>query len=253
MSFLLQDRADAGRQLASALARQHHARDAIVIAIAPGGVPVAHEIAEALHAPLDVIATRALRTRDGVQFGTIATGAARALDWSVVSGGDVSDEDIDSVCAEEQAEVERLTKRYRGDRLVPEIAGRQVILVDEGIDTGATMHAAISALRARRPTRLIVAAPVARFDVLRQLRREVDEVVCLGTPYPFEKIRRWYWLCPPVTDEEVHATLARHWTADDARAPQASFRRIRARKPCVKALENNGNGKTRKPAATVNR
>ena len=190
MDLLLKDRATAGRQLANVLAEHRKRGNVLVLAVAPGGVPVAAEIAKSVEAPLDVIVVHKLATSgdDGVVFGAIATGGSRALDWGVVSGMDVSDEMIEAVCTQEETEIERQTKLYRGDRLPPEVSKQRVILVDEGIDTGTTMHAAITAVRALQPARLILAVPVARFDVLRQLHGEVDEVVCLGTPYPWYPI-----------------------------------------------------------------
>ena len=223
MDLLLQDRAAAGRQLATALRKYRKHRDVMVVAIAPGGVPVAAEIAQSLEVPLDVIVARVLRlpSENGLVFGSVATGGARALDWGHVSGVDVSDETIERVCATEGAEVERLTRLYRGDRLPPEMSGRRVILVDEGVDSGVTLHGAAAAVRALHPAKLVLAVPVARFDVVRKLYGAVDEVVCLGTPYPFENIARWYWFFPDVTAESVRETLQRMWFSEDERSAAA--------------------------------
>ena len=133
MDLLLKDRATAGRQLANVLAEHGKRGNVLVLAVAPGGVPVAAEIAKSVEAPLDVIVVHKLATSgdDGVVFGAIATGGSRALDWGVVSGMDVSDEMIEAVCTQEETEIERQTKLYRGDRLPPEVSKQRVILVDE--------------------------------------------------------------------------------------------------------------------------
>ena len=220
IEMLIQDRPSAGQRLAGALMKYRKRKDALVLAIAPRGVPVAAEVARILQAPLDVTVIRKLDVPGaaGEHMGAIAAGGARALDWGIVSGLDVSDEALDAICARELAEAERLMQTYRGYRLLPELRGRPVILVDEGLETGASIRAAIAAVRAQQPAKLILAVPVAPFDVLTQVREDVDEVVCIGTPYPYGAIAKWYWDFPEVTAQTVCETLAARWAADDARA-----------------------------------
>ena len=220
IEFLIQDRPSAGQRLAGALMKYRKRKDVLVVAMAPRGVPIGAEIARILHAPLDITVVRKLDVPGaaGQHMGAIAAGAARALDWGIVSGLDVSDEALDAICARELAEAERLMQTYRGHRFVPELRGRRVILVDEGLETGASIRAAIGAVRAQQPGKLILAVPVAPFDVLTQVREDVDEVVCIGTPYPYGAIAKWYWNFPDVTAQTVRETLAARWAADDERA-----------------------------------
>lgn len=220
MTLLIEDRAGAGRELAKALATYRNRDDVLVLAVPPGGVAVAEPIAQALDAPMDLMVACKLRAAGNTvrPLGAIACGGVLVLDWEVVSTGDVSDETIDDATAEAEAELERLTAACRGNRLVPHIQGRTVVLVDDGIVTGATIRVAIMAVRAQRPAKLILAVPVAPFDVLTELSSEVDEVVCVGTPFPFVSVSDCYWWFPELTDADVGHVLAGCWDADDARA-----------------------------------
>ena len=183
MGILIQDRVAAGRDLARSLIRYRAKTDVIVLALPRGGVPVGAEIADALHAPLDIMVVRKLGTpgHEELAMGAIASGGIRVLNRDIVSSLGITDDMIERVAARESAELERRMNAYRGERAWPAIEGRRVILVDDGVATGATMRAAIAALRYQAPAKVIVAVPVAPLDTLAQLRREADEVVCLAS------------------------------------------------------------------------
>jgi putative phosphoribosyl transferase len=198
------DRRDAGRRLAQALI--HHAgKNAIVLGLPRGGVTVADEVARVLGGTLDVWVVRKLGAPDQPELGmgAIAEGPAVVLDRSIVRLVGVSYRDLLGVARREMVEVRRRVERFRDGRPIPELRGRTVILVDDGIATGGTMRAAIRAVKKRRPERLIVAIPVAAPDVVDLLRREVDEVVCLHQPDDLAAIGLWYEDFRQVHDEEV--------------------------------------------------
>ncbi|MFG1466011.1 phosphoribosyltransferase [Xanthobacter sp. DSM 24535] len=215
------DRIDAGRQLAGALA-PYKAEKPVVLALPRGGVPVAAEVAKALDAPLDLILVRKI----GVPFepeyamGAVVDGPSpltvRNADVIAVTG--VSEAEFARVRDRELAEIERRRARYLGARAHPELAGRTVIVVDDGIATGATTRAALQAVRARRPGRLVLAVPVAPTDTLRQLRGDADAIVCLEDHEDFGAIGYFYSDFRQVSDEEVVALLAQHPVA----SPSAS-------------------------------
>jgi putative phosphoribosyl transferase len=218
MSILMQDRVAAGRDLAQSLVKYRKQTDVVVLALPRGGVPVAAEIASALHAPLDLIVVRKLGTPGHAELamGAIATGGIRVLNQDVVSSLGITEDAIERVAAREQAELERRMKAYRGERPWPPIEGRRVILVDDGVATGATMRAAIAALRVLDPSKVVVAVPVAPFETLTQLRSEADEVVCLATPCPFRAIGEWYASFPQLSDAQVRRVLSQSWQRHDA-------------------------------------
>ena len=207
---VFRDRRDAGQQLAARL--QHYASrsDVVVLALPRGGVPVAFEVAQQLHAPLDVFLVRKLGVpgHEELAMGAIASGGVRVLNQDVVEELNVSDEQIDHVTAHELRELQRREHAYRDDRPPPEMRGRIVIVIDDGLATGATMRAAVAALRARQPARLVVAVPTASADVCALLRAEVDEVICLITPHPFRAVGLWYETFDQTSDAEVRAMLA---------------------------------------------
>lgn len=217
MRLPIEDRATAGQALAKALATYADRGDVIVLALPRGGVPVAYEVAQALNASLDLMLVRKLGTpgQEELAMGAIATGGARVLNQDIVRGLSISEETINHVAAREQRELDRRQRAYRGERPLPVIAGQIVILVDDGLATGATMRAAIAALRQQHPARIIVAVPVAPPDTVEQLRHEVDEVVCLATPEPFIAIGRWYRAFTQTSDDEVQDILSRAWQASD--------------------------------------
>jgi putative phosphoribosyl transferase len=199
------DRADAGRRLAERLGAYAGRRDVIVLGLPRGGVPVAAEVARSLHAPLDVCVVRKLGVPgdEELALGAIATGGVLVLNDRVVSDLHLSDEAIADVAAVELAELCRREQAYRGERPPADVAGRTVIVVDDGLATGATMRAAVRAVRMRAPARVVVAVPVAAAETCAALGPEVDEVVCALRPADFRSVGGWYDDFSPTTDDEV--------------------------------------------------
>jgi len=213
------DRAEAGRYLAEKLADYADRPDVLVLALPRGGVPVAFEVARALNAPLDVFMVRKLGVpgHEELAMGAIASGGMRLLNESVVRALRIKPEVIEQVAKTEQAELERREREYRHDRPQPELRDKTVIVIDDGLATGASMRAAVVALRRRRPARLIVAVPVAAAATCAEFRYEVDEVVCAATPEPFHAVGLWYEDFSQTTDVEVRDLLER--AQDPARRP----------------------------------
>ena len=209
------DRRDAGRVLATSL-RAHAGRPGLlVLALPRGGVPVAAEVAEALHAPLDVFVVRKLGMPGHEEYamGAIASGGVRVLDEQTVHRLGLSDDEVDAVTRAEQRELDRRERLYRDDRPMPELRGRTVILVDDGLATGSTMLAAVRAVRAQRPARTVVAVPTAAADTCDMLRDEADEVICADTPDAFRAVSLWYDDFSQTSDEEVRQLLQQAWHA----------------------------------------
>jgi putative phosphoribosyl transferase len=204
------DREDAGRQLAARLAA-YREEEPVVLALPRGGVPVAFEVARALGAPLDVLVARKLGAPMNPEYalGAIAEGGALVVDRDAVAEADVSEAELAGLVERERAELSRRVRAYRGDRPIPDVAGRTAILVDDGIATGRTATAALRSLRARRPRRLVLATPVAAADTAAALRREVDELVCLREPEHFFAVGSWYEHFGQTTDDEVRDLLER--------------------------------------------
>jgi putative phosphoribosyl transferase len=202
------DRTEAGRRLAEKLAPYRGRPDLLVLGLPRGGVVVAYEVARALGAPLDVFVVRKLGApgQEELAMGAIA-GGVRVLNPSVVELWGIPDEVIEEVARQEQRELERRERLYRGSRPPPQIAGRTVIVVDDGIATGSTMRAAVAALRALQPARIVVAAPAAAPQACELLESEADEVVCEFTPEPFYSVGLWYFDFPQNTDEEIRELL----------------------------------------------
>ncbi|WP_133716280.1 phosphoribosyltransferase [Methylocaldum gracile] len=213
MDTLFENRTDAGRQLAQALGAYAGRSDLIVLALPRGGVPVAYEVARALKAPLDLLIVRKLGTPGNPELamGAIASGGASVLNRDVVSIYRISDEVIENAAAKERQELARRERLYRGDRPYPDIENRCIIVVDDGIATGATMRAGLAALRQRNPACIVVAVPLAPVDTVERLRAEVDEVVCLTTPEPFFAVGQGYRDFSQTTDDEVREILTRAW------------------------------------------
>jgi putative phosphoribosyl transferase len=205
------NREDAGRTLARELAGYAHRDDVIVLALPRGGVPVAAEIATALHAPLDIFLVRKLGFPGHEEFaiGAIASGGVRVLNSAAVQMGRVSEAEIDEIAAKEQRELERREASYRGDRPCPDFSDKVVIIVDDGLATGSTMRAAVLALRQLHPARIIVAIPVASGEACELLSREADEVICAFIPEPFYAVGQWYRDFTQTSDAEVHELLER--------------------------------------------
>jgi predicted phosphoribosyltransferase len=205
------DRVDAGRELAERLRSYAHGADVLVLALPRGGVPVAFPVAEALHAPLDVFLVRKLGVpgHEELAMGAIATGGVRVLNQDVIDGLGIPERMIETVAAREREELERRERLYRDGRPAPMVSGRTVILIDDGLATGATMRAAAAAIRVQQPARLVVAVPVAAPATCEEFRAEVDEIICARTPEPFYAVGFWYDEFSPTTDEEVRDLLSR--------------------------------------------
>jgi predicted phosphoribosyltransferase len=205
------NRTDAGRQLAEKLAAYAHRPGVLVLALPRGGVPVGFEVARKLGAPLDVFLVRKLGVPgyEELAMGAVATGGVRVLNDEIVRGLGISEHEIDAAAARELQELARRQRLYRGDRPLPDIAGRTIILVDDGLATGATMRAAIAAVRQQQPARIVVAVPTASPDTCEALKAEADDVVCAMTPEPFLAVGHWYEDFTQTTDDEVRELLAR--------------------------------------------
>lgn len=207
--MLLRDRSEAGRTLAQKLGAYAGRDDVVVLGLPRGGVPVAFEVARALDAPLDVFLVRKLGVpgHEELAMGAIASGGVRVLSEDVVRRLNLSPRAIEAVASAEQRELQRREREYRGDQPPPDVRGKTVILVDDGLATGATMRAAIAALRRQGPARIVVAVPVAAASTCEELRDIADEVVCAVTPEPFLAVGQWYHDFSQTTDEEVRELL----------------------------------------------
>ena len=205
------NRREAGRLLAAKLTAYAKRPDVIVLALPRGGVPVAYEVAQALEAPLDVFLVRKLGMPGHEEYalGAIATGGVRVINQDLVQALRLPPATIEAIAAREQQELERRERVYRGDHPPPDVRGRTVILVDDGLATGATMHAAVKALRQQGAGRVVVAVPIAPPDTCDQLREAVDDIVCAVTPEPFHAVGLWYEDFSQTTDDEVRDLLAR--------------------------------------------
>jgi putative phosphoribosyl transferase len=203
------DRSDAGRRLAAKLKAYAGRPDVLVLALPRGGVPVAFEVAQALHAPLDVFLVRKLGVpgHEELAMGALATGGVRVLNKDVVRKLGIPEDVIDAVSAAERRELERRERNYRGDQPPPDLRGRTVILVDDGLATGATMRAAVAAVRQQGPARVVVAVPVGAPETCAELREEADETVCAITPDPFYAVGLWYEDFSQTSNEEVRDLL----------------------------------------------
>lgn len=204
------DRTEAGRSLAAQL--QHLAgQDVIVLALPRGGLPVAYEIARALHAQLDVLNVRKLGVpwQEELAMGAVATGGVRVLNDEVVRASGLTMADIEAATSSQRAEVDRRERLYRGGRPAPNLTGRTVVVVDDGIATGATVRAALAVVRAQHPVRLVLATPVVQASVARELAKDVDELVASLTPDSLYAIGLWYNEFPQLTDEDVQEILGR--------------------------------------------
>jgi erythromycin esterase-like protein/predicted phosphoribosyltransferase len=205
------NRSEAGRLLAERLRQYRGGEDVIVLGLPRGGVPVAYEVAQELDLPLDVYLVRKLGVpgHEEFAFGAIATGGVRVLNTDLIERLDLPAEWIEAIDAKERRELERRERVYRGERPPPELAGRTVILVDDGLATGSTMLAALQAVREDDPAKVVAAAPVAAPEVCGALEPVADEVVCLATPEPLRAVGLWYEDFSEITDEEVRELLKR--------------------------------------------
>jgi predicted phosphoribosyltransferase len=209
--MIYRNRTEAGKRLAARLTEYADRPDVIVLALPRGGVPVAFEVAAALHAPLDVFLVRKLGVpgHEELAMGAIATGGVRVVNEDVVGYLRLPGEVIDAAAADELRELERRERAYRGDRPPPDVRGKTVILVDDGLATGSTMRAAAAALRQQGPARIVVAVPVSAPQSCDEYRMGVDEIVCAVTPEPFHAVGMWYEDFSQTTDDEVRELLER--------------------------------------------
>lgn len=199
------DRHDAGAYLAQLLHQFKNRSDVVVLALPRGGVPVAYEIAKRLHLPMDLFLVRKLGVpvHEELAMGAIATGGVRVLNEDVIRKLRITDEMIEAAAAEQERELHRREKEYRGDRQPLELRGKTVILVDDGLATGASMRAAVQALKLHGPAKIVVAVPVGAPETCREFELEVDEVVCGKMPEEFRAVGAWYHDFTQTTDEEV--------------------------------------------------
>lgn len=205
------NRAEAGRLLAVKLSKYSGRDDVIVLGLPRGGVPVAYEVAQALRVPLDVFIVRKLGVPgfEELAVGAIASGGVRVLNDDVVRALPNAGEIIEAVTQQESAEVERREREYRDGRPAPEIRDRTVILIDDGLATGATMRAAVKALRQRAAAKIVVAVPVGPPDTCREFEDVADEVVCASAPEFFQAVGQYYEDFSQTSDQEVRDLLTR--------------------------------------------
>ncbi len=205
------DRFEAGRVLGAELSGYAHRPDVLVLALPRGGVPVAYEVARALDAPLDLFIVRKLGVpgHEELAMGAISSGGIPVINQEVVQALGIPGYIIDDVVADELRELARREREYRGERPPPDVRGRIVILVDDGLATGSTMRAAVRALGQQDPARLIVAVPTAAREVCQAFQHEVDEIICAITPEPFYAVGLWYEDFSQTGDEEVRLLLER--------------------------------------------
>lgn len=204
-----ENRRTAGVALARSLSRYERRADVVVLALPRGGVPVGHEVARALRAPLDVFVVRKLGVpgHRELAMGAIASGGIRVLNEPVIRACRVAPSAIEDVAAEEQRELQRREREYRGDRPPLDVKGKVVVLVDDGLATGSTMKAAVEAARLLSPARVVVAVPVGARETCHDLADVADEIVCLHTPASFEAVGQCYINFDETSDEEVRTLL----------------------------------------------
>jgi putative phosphoribosyl transferase len=207
MNPIFRDRADAGIQLAARLLRYAGDPNVVVLGLPRGGVPVAYQVARRLQVPLDIFVVRKLGVPEHreLAMGAIATGGVRVLNPDVVTALRISEQTIAEVAAQEQKELERQQRAFRGEVPFPDLAGCTVIVVDDGLATGSTMRAAVRALRQMQPARIVVGATVAAAETCRSLAQEADEVVCVSIPEEFRAVSMWYQEFSQTSDEEVQS------------------------------------------------
>lgn len=219
MATRFRDRIDAGQRLAAALKMYANHSDVVVLALPRGGVPVGFEVAKALNVPFDICLVRKLGVpgHKELAMGAIASDGVRVLNYDIVSWLNISSKTIDTVAARELRELQRRDRAYRGDRPLPDIQNHVVIVVDDGLATGATMRAAITVLRQQNPAKIVVAVPVAPTETCKVLSAEVDQFVCCMMPDPFYAIGLWYENFAQTTDDEVCNLLNKGTVATQSR------------------------------------
>jgi len=202
---LFEDRVDAGKKLAKELSKYANRSDVLILALPRGGVPVAFEVAKELNVKMDVFIVRKLGVpgNEELAMGAISSDNVLVLNEDIVKSFQIPERVINMVAGNELKELERREHTYRGDRPKPEISGSTVILIDDGLATGATMRAAASAIKTKNPAKIVVAVPTGAPDTCELFKREVDEVICIATPEPFYGVGAWYGNFSQTTDEEV--------------------------------------------------
>jgi putative phosphoribosyl transferase len=220
---VFQDRAEAGRVLADRLTKYAGSPDVVVLALPRGGVPVGFQVARSLGAPLEVLSVRKLGVpgREELAMGAIAGDGTRVVNQRVVRELGIAEDKLQAVAAAEHQELERRERIYRGQRPRPELSGKVVIVVDDGLATGATMWAAVAAIRRQRPARVVVAVPVAAASTCRKLEQAAEEVICVTTPTLFVAVGQAYRDFGQTTDKEVRALLDAAWATNDDQAAGA--------------------------------
>jgi len=211
MNNRFRNRSDAGRKLAQRLSHYAGRDDVIVLALPRGGLPVGAEVADSLGAPMDVFLVRKLGVpgHEELAMGAIASGDVRVVDERILSQANANADDVSHVSAQEERELRRRERLYRGDQPLPDVADRVVILVDDGLATGSTMRAAIMGVKALGPKRIVVSVPVAPPEVCAALTKDVDEVVCVLEPEVMLGIGGHYEHFPQLTDDDVRELLER--------------------------------------------
>ena len=209
--MIFRDRTDAGKHLATKLLSYKDRPDVLVLALPRGGVPVAYEVAQLLRVPLDIFLVRKLGVpgHEELAMGAISTGGVRVLNEEIVEYLRVPEHIIDIIAAEELKELRRREVTYRGNRPEPDVKGKTVILIDDGLATGSTIRAAAQALRQQEPARIVVAVPVSAPETCDEYRIGVDEIICAVTPELFLGVGRWYQDFSQTSDEEVRDLLER--------------------------------------------
>ena len=209
--MIFRDRTEAGQVLASKLTKYLNQVNTVILALPRGGVPVAYEIGKELGLPVDIFVVRKLGVpgHEELAMGAIASGGVRHINRNVVDQLRIDSETIDVASRREQKEIERREQLYRGQRSPVDVRNKTVIVVDDGLATGSTMHAAIAALRQHRPARIVVAVPAASPQACSEIADQVDEIICAATPEPFYAVGQWYQEFSQTTDEEVRDLLAR--------------------------------------------
>ena len=226
MKTTFRNRTEAGRLLAKRLKSNYaNLPDVLVLGLPRGGVPVAFEVAKVLQSPLDICIVRKLGVpgHKELAMGALATGGIMVLNEALVRSLSISQKALEEVATREQQELERRARVYRGDRPVPDLSHRTIILVDDGIATGSTIKAAISTIKQQQPEHIVVAIPVAPPAVCQELKDEVDEVVCLLTPEWLSAISLWYDDFSPTSDAEVRHLLARIMKEQTATSSGSKF------------------------------